>query len=257
MMNPSEFSQAWTEKAIVRLPGTTVIVPTYNEADNIERLVKSILSISQGLRLLVIDDNSPDGTGDIARRMARSEKRLDVVTRPGRMGLGSAYREGFLGELERGGSEYLMEIDADFSHDPAAISGLIQAAEEQGADLVIGSRYVPGGRIRGWNWKRLFLSSTANRLCSLMIARKVRDYTAGFRCYRAEALRAMDIGTVNSDGYAFQVEMTWRVLAGGMKVVEVPIEFSERSTGDSKFGAGILLEAALLLGLLFFKRLVV
>jgi dolichol-phosphate mannosyltransferase len=238
------------------LPASTVVVPTYNEANNIERIVGTVLSQSPDLSLLIVDDNSPDGTGDLARRLARTEKRLEVMHRPRKMGLGSAYREGFARILSRQTGKYLLEMDADFSHDPKVLPVLIETAEREQADLVIGSRYAHGGRIVGWDWKRRALSSAANKLCSLLLGSRVRDYTAGFRCYRAEALRLVDLASIRSEGYAFQVEMTTRMLKKRMGVVEVPIVFSERRTGASKFNSRIFIEAVLVLGLLFMKRLI-
>lgn len=240
----------------MRLPRTTVIVPTYNEADNIRRLIDSILSQSPDLSVLVVDDNSPDGTGEIVRRIVRDEGRVELLRRERKMGLGSAYREGFARVLSQEGISYVMAMDADFSHDPVRIPVLIKTARQRRADLVIGSRYTPGGRVRGWDWKRLLLSSTANKLCTLLLGNQVKDYTAGFRCYRTGALKLINLASVRAEGYAFQVEMAARVLRKGLKVVEVPIEFAERRAGASKFGGGILAEAVFVLVLLFLKRLI-
>jgi dolichol-phosphate mannosyltransferase len=241
---------------IVRLPKSMVVIPTYNEASNVERLVELILSQSPDLSLLVIDDNSPDGTGDELDRLARRHARLRVIHRSRKMGLGSAYREGFARVAAEGSSKYIVEMDADFSHDPGALPVLIEAAEREKADLVIGSRYVPGGRINGWNKGRLFLSSNANRLCSFLLGSRIRDYTSGFRCYRAGSMYLFGLDTIRSEGYAFQVEMTTRVLNAGKKIAEIPIVFSERREGVSKFGRKILIEAVKMLVLLFLKRLV-
>jgi dolichol-phosphate mannosyltransferase len=238
------------------LPESTVVVPTYNERDNIKRLVGELLSQSPDLSVIVVDDSSPDGTGDAARELAGSERRLDVLLRPRKGGLGSAYREAFARILSRGTSTYILEMDADFSHDPAMVPTLIRTAELRQADLVIGSRYIDGGQVEGWDSRRLFLSSFANKLCSMLLNSRVRDYTAGFRCYRAESLRRIGLGEIHSDGYAFQVEMTYEALRRNMTVIEVPIVFSERAVGRSKFGSGIVVEAAALLGLLFLRRLI-
>jgi dolichol-phosphate mannosyltransferase len=243
--------------AISRLPESTVVVPTYNERGNIERIVGELLSQSPDLSVMVVDDGSPDGTGEAAVRLARTERRLEVLLRPRKSGLGSAYREAFSRVLARGSSRYVLEIDADFSHDPAMIPALIRTAERKRADLVIGSRYVKGGGISGWDSRRLFLSSSANKLCSLLLGGRVGDYTAGLRCYRARSLRRVDLRRVRSEGYAFQVEMTFEFLRRRMKVTEVPIVFSERGEGVSKFGSGIVAEAAALLVLLFLKRLII
>lgn len=243
--------------AISRLPESTVVVPTYNERGNIERIVGEVLSQSPDISVMVVDDNSPDGTGEAALRLARTERRLEVLQRPRKSGLGSAYREAFSLILARGSSRYVLEMDADFSHDPAVIPALIDTAQRRCADLVIGSRYAKGGEIRGWDWRRLFLSSCANKLCLLLLGSRVGDYTAGLRCYRAESLRRIDLSRVRSEGYAFQVEMTFEFLRRGFSVTEIPIVFSERGGGASKFGSGIVAEAAALLVLLFLKRLIV
>ena len=238
------------------MPESTVVVPTYNERDNIERIIRELLSLSTSISVLVVDDNSPDGTGEFVSRLAKTERRLEVLVRQRKSGLGSAYREAFKSILENGSSRYILEMDADFSHDPAAVPALIQAAEVKQADLVIGSRYVRDGSIEGWDSKRLFLSGSANKLCSLLLGRRVKDYTAGFRCYRAESLRRIDLTRIHSEGYAFQVEMTFEMLRKGMSVAEIPIVFSERTEGKSKFGPGIVVEAVVLLVLLFLKRLI-
>lgn len=251
--------QAWASKrraVTISLPTSTVVVPTYNEVDNLRSLVEAVLSQSENLSLLIVDDNSPDGTGQLAQELARNEKRLRVHHRPRKMGMGCAYREGFRHLLHEGASQYILEMDADFSHDPALVPVLIETAKREGADLVIGSRYVAGGRIRGWDWKRLILSAGANRLCSLLLGHQVKDYTAGFRCYRAEALRQINLESIRSEGYAFQVEMTFEMLKKRFKVVEVPITFFERREGASKMSRGVFVEAVLLLGLMSVKRLI-
>lgn len=239
------------------MPASTVVVPTYNEAGNIERLVEEVLHLSPEISLLIIDDNSPDGTGEKARGLAKGRAGLEVIQRPRKLGLGSAYREGFAHVLKQKKNKYILEMDADFSHDPGTLPKLIEKAERENADLIIGSRYIPGGQIHGWNKKRLFLSEWANRLCSLLLGRGVSDYTAGFRCYRAESLKLFDLSVVRSEGYAFQVEMTFEMARRNMKIAEVPIIFSERSGGVSKFDAGIFTEAIAVLCLLFIKRLLV
>lgn len=243
--------------AIVLLPESTVVVPTYNERDNIERVIRELLAQSRQISVFVVDDNSPDGTGEMVRRLAKGEQRLELLQRSRKSGLGSAYREAFRRILARRSGKYILEMDADFSHDPVTVPVLVQAAEMKQADLVIGSRYVRGGSIEGWDSRRLFLSGSANKLCSLLLGGRVRDYTAGFRCYRAESLGRIDLNRIRAEGYAFQVEMTFEMLKKGMSVVEMPIVFSERSEGVSKFGPGIIAEAATLLVLLFLKRLIV
>jgi dolichol-phosphate mannosyltransferase len=219
-----------------------VVLPTFNEAENLERVVRSVLASAPDLHVLVVDDNSPDGTGALADGLAAQEARVEVLHRPVKQGLGHAYVAGFSRALERGAG-YVLEMDADLSHDPADLPRLLAAARE-GADVVLGSRYVPGGAIRNWGSLRRLVSRGGCLYASFVLRLPVRDLTGGFKCFRADALRAIDYATVRSEGYAFQVELTYRAALAGLKVVELPITFTERVAGESKMSARIALEAA-------------
>jgi dolichol-phosphate mannosyltransferase len=217
----------------------TVVIPTYNERDNLSHIAAAVTH--QGYRLLVVDDSSPDGTGEVADRLAVSEPRMSVLHRPHKEGLGPAYAAGFdraLGE----GAEIVVEMDADFSHDPTDLPRLVRAIDE-GADLAIGSRYVPGGSTPDWPLARRLISRGGNVYARLMLGLKVRDATAGFRAFRADALRTLPYQTARASGYAFQVEMAYRASLAGLNVVEVPISFRDRTRGTSKMGMGIVIEA--------------
>jgi dolichol-phosphate mannosyltransferase len=220
---------------------TWVVVPTYNEAETIERLVRSILGVlPPGRRVLIVDDASPDGTGEIADRLAAELEDVEVLHRPAKRGLGPAYVAGF-GEALRGGADLVVQMDADFSHDPAALPSLIEAARD--ADLVVGSRYVDGGRTLDWGAGRRAISRWGSIYARVVLGVAVRDLTTGFKCWRAGALRAVDPDSVRSQGYAFQVEMTYRAIRAGLRVVEVPITFRDRRVGQSKMSRAIVLEA--------------
>ncbi|MEL7209907.1 MAG: polyprenol monophosphomannose synthase [Actinomycetota bacterium] len=218
-----------------------VILPTYDEADNIETVLERIRAECPEASLLVVDDGSPDGTADLADAVGERIGRVDVLRRPGKAGLGSAYRDGFRWGLERG-HETLIEMDADLSHDPAALPALI-AAVDHGADLAIGSRYVPGGTIPDWSWHRRMLSRWGNRYAAGVLGLAVNDATAGFRAYRATMLEAIDLDRVVAEGYGFQIEMTYQVVRLGGGIVEVPISFSDRLRGESKMSGRIVVEA--------------
>ena len=223
-------------------PAAWVVVPTYNEAETIEALVRAVRDLlPSDRRLLIVDDASPDGTGKIADRLADELGDVGVIHRPAKQGLGPAYRAGF-GEALRGGAELLVQMDADFSHDPADLASLIDAAG--GADLVLGSRYVAGGRILDWGPGRRAISRWGSIYSRAVLGVGVRDLTTGFKCWHASALRAIDPQSVRSEGYAFQVEMTYRAIRAGLRVVEVPITFRDRRVGESKMSRGIVLEAA-------------
>ena len=214
-----------------------VILPTYNEAENLEAVVGGIRAAAPAAKILVVDDNSRDGTGDIADRIAD-----DVLHRPGKQGLGRAYIAGFARALEHD-ADYVIEMDADLSHDPADLPRLIEPALG-GADLVLGSRYVHGGGVENWDLQRRFISLAGCEYARRMLGLQIRDLTGGFKCFRAATLRRIDARTATAQGYAFQVELTWRTLSLGMKIVEVPIRFRERRLGESKMSAQIALEAA-------------
>ncbi len=226
------------------MPGAWVILPTYNEAENLEPIVRAVLArlatTGPGHRVLVVDDGSPDGTGAIADRLARELDGVAVLHRSRREGLGPAYLAGFARALA-GGAELLIEMDADFSHDPADVPRLVAAAEA--ADLVIGSRYAPGGGIEDWGRGRRLLSRGGSWYAGKVLASPVRDLTGGFKCFRRSTLERMDLDRVRANGYVFQIELTHRALRAGCRVVEIPIVFRERRAGSSKMTARIALEA--------------
>ncbi len=216
-----------------------VIVPTYNEAENIQAIVDSVRR--HGYDILIVDDGSPDGTGAIADDIAANDVGVEVMHRSEKAGIGPAYAAGFDRGLEMG-AEILCEMDADFSHDPADLPRLVHAIEA-GADLVIGSRYVPGGGTTGWPWYREAISRGGNAYASLMLGIRVRDATAGFRAFRDTTIRKMDPSTCRASGYGFQVEMAWRAREAGLDIVEVPITFKDRERGESKMSPRIVIEA--------------
>jgi dolichol-phosphate mannosyltransferase len=226
------------------LAGTWLILPTYNEAENIEAVVRSSLDRLEEAggdhTVLIVDDNSPDGTGQIADRLAGELDPVRVLHRPGKQGLGRAYLAGFAVALEDG-AELVLEMDSDFSHDPADLPRLIAAAGA--ADLVIGSRYVPGGGVVNWGFMRRALSWGGCVYARLLLGLPVRDLTGGFKCFNARVLRGLDLTGVHADGYGFQIEMTYRAVKAGFTVAEVPILFRERRVGQSKMTPRIALEA--------------
>jgi dolichol-phosphate mannosyltransferase len=216
----------------------TVCLPTYNERENIERMVDALGAM--GVRVLVIDDSSPDGTGEIADRLAAEREGVDVLHRPRKEGLGPAYLAGFRRALADG-AQLVLEMDCDFSHDPADVRRLIEAAEN--ADLVLGSRYVPGGAIPNWGLVRRAISRGGCLYAQALLQLPVRDLTGGFKCYRREVLETIDLDAIDSKGYAFQIETTYRALRAGFRVAEVPITFVEREQGGSKMSRAIVAEA--------------
>jgi dolichol-phosphate mannosyltransferase len=219
-----------------------VVLPTYDEADNIERLVAAARSkLPDSARIVIVDDASPDGTGEIADRIAAADDRVVVLHRPAKEGLGPAYIAGFRHAL-RQGAGLVVEMDADFSHDPAYLPRLLEAAER--ADLVIGSRYVAGGGVGDWGALRRAVSRAGSAYARLALGVGVRDLTGGFKCIRREVLEAIDLDSIRSRGYAFQVELTYRAIEHGFRVVEVPIVFRDRRVGSSKMDRSIVLEAA-------------
>ena len=223
------------------MPAATVCLPTYDERENVEAIVAALLErLGPDDRVLVIDDNSPDGTGEIADAIAAREPRVSVLHRAQKEGLGPAYVAGFRHALANG-AELVLEMDADFSHDPDDLPRLIAAAGD--ADVVLGSRYVRGGRIENWGPLRRFLSRFGSLYAQVLLLAPVRDLTGGFKCYRREVLEAIDLDAVSSRGYAFQIETTYRALRRGFRVVEVPITFVDRREGRSKMSRGIVLEA--------------
>jgi dolichol-phosphate mannosyltransferase len=230
------------EPSVARLRlATLVVLPTYNERDNIETVLRRVRAVVPDARVLVVDDNSPDGTADLADDVAGELGGITVLRRPAPTGLGSAYRDGFRWGLARG-YDVLVEMDSDLSHDPATLPSLLRGVDA-GADLVIGSRYVAGGVAADWPWARRAISRTGCRYAQLMLRLPTHDATSGFRAYRAGALRAVDLDTVRANGYGFQVEMAYRVANAGGEVCEVPIEFRDRTAGTSKMSVRIVVEA--------------
>lgn len=218
-----------------------IILPTYDEAENIVDLLRAVRGSVPDAHVLVVDDGSPDGTADLATGMGDELGQIMVLRRAEKRGLGAAYRAGFRQGLAEG-FDALVEMDSDFSHDPAALPSLLSALEH-GADLVIGSRYVPGGTIPDWSWHRRFLSRWGNRYAAGMLGLAVNDATAGYRAYRATMLSQIELDAVKADGYSFQIEMTYEVVARQGRVVEVPIAFTDRVRGTSKMSSRIVFEA--------------
>lgn len=225
------------------MPKTLIIVPTFNEIDGLERIVTRIRAAIPAADLLVVDDSSPDGTGELADRLAATDRGMRVLHREEKNGLGQAYLAGFELALSEG-YEFIIEMDADGSHDPQSLPAMLALAEG-GADLVIGSRWVDGGSVVNWPALRKAISRTGNWYSGVMLRSNIRDITAGFRVFRASALRDLDLHEISSQGYCFQVEMAWRLERTGHRVVEHPITFVERETGQSKMHAGIVVEALL------------
>jgi len=221
---------------------STIVVPTYNERENIGALLRRILDMPR-FRVLVVDDGSPDGTAEIVARMARDEPRIELLSRPGKLGLGSAYVAGFQQALA-GGAGYIYEMDADFSHDPRYLPVLLEATETR-YDLTIGSRYVRGGGTTDWGMVRQFISRGGNIYARLILRLPVMDATGGFRCYRRRVLETLDLDSIHSNGYSFQIEMVYRALQAGFQIGEVPIIFPDRRVGRSKMSRRIVLEALL------------
>jgi len=217
-----------------------VIVPTYNEAKNLSQIVPAILKQDPRLEVLVVDDNSPDGTGDIADRMAQSKTRVHVLHRQAKEGLGRAYLAGFRWGLAQG-HQAMFEMDADFSHDPSFIPAFLTAVEE--ADLVLGSRYATGVNVINWPISRLLLSIGANLYARIITGLPLTDSTGGFKCFRREVLEAIDLDRVRSNGYAFQIEMSFRAWKKGFRLKEIPIIFHDRVEGQSKMSKRIVREA--------------
>jgi dolichol-phosphate mannosyltransferase len=217
---------------------TVVCLPTYNERENVERMVRALGEL--GVSVLVIDDSSPDGTGELADELARELPHLDVLHRERKEGLGPAYLAGFRRALADG-AELILEMDCDFSHDPADVPRLIAATAE--ADLTLGSRYVPGGSVGNWGLLRRAVSAGGSLYARILLGVAVHDLTGGFKCYRRAVLETIDLDAISSRGYAFQIETTYRALRAGFRVVEVPIAFVDREQGGSKMSRRIVLEA--------------
>ncbi len=222
-----------------------LVMPTYNEAENIDRIIPAVHAALDDVapgdhRILIVDDNSPDGTGEMAEALAVELDCVEVMHRPEKNGLGKAYAAGFRHAIA-GGAELVMEMDADFSHDPASIPSLVRAADD--ADLVIGSRYVPGGGTRDWGLLRRVISRGGGLYARQILGLEVQDLTGGFKCINRRVLETIDIDSVRADGYGFQIEVTYRAIQAGFKVAEVPIVFSDRTAGTSKMSWRIAIEA--------------
>lgn len=233
-----------------------VIIPTYNEKDNVISLTRAVLAQHTDLHILFVDDNSPDGTGSIIDDLVAENERVHVLHRSGKLGLGSAYREGFKEALAKG-ADYLLEMDADFSHDPGTLPLFLSAIKE--SDLVIGSRYLNGVSVVNWPIRRLILSYFASVYTRWVTGLQVRDCTSGFKCFRRSTIEAIDLSRVTSDGYSFQIEMNYRCMEKGFRIAEIPIIFIDRHAGSSKMSGTIVREAVLMVWKLrlhtFFSRL--
>jgi dolichol-phosphate mannosyltransferase len=220
------------------VPLAIVCLPTYNERENLEQMLRALAD--KDVHVLVIDDNSPDGTGEIADRLAAELDFVSVLHRERKEGLGPAYLAGFRRALADG-AELVLEMDCDFSHDPNDVPRLIAAAGD--ADVVLGSRYVAGGAVRNWGLVRRFVSAGGSWYARVLLGARIRDLTGGFKCYRRQVVETIDLDAIHSKGYAFQIETTYRALRAGFKVVEVPITFADREAGGSKMSRAIVLEA--------------
>ncbi len=219
---------------------TLVIIPTYNESENIERIVPEILDKDQSIDVLIVDDNSPDGTGELADKMAEKNSKIFVIHREKKAGLGTAYKAGFRYAIENG-YDYIFEMDADFSHDPKCIPSFLEAIKE--ADLVLGSRYISGVNVINWPMSRLLLSYYANVYTRWVTGLPVKDATGGFKCFRRKVLESVDLDKVKSEGYSFQIEVSLRAWKKGFKIKEIPIVFEDRREGRSKMSKKIVREA--------------
>jgi dolichol-phosphate mannosyltransferase len=223
------------------MPRTLVVTPTYNEADNIEKFIGQVLSQTPDIEILIVDDNSPDGTGDIVEKLKASNPRVHLLRRAGKMGLGTAYVEGFRFAI-RNGYDLIFEMDADFSHSPDEVPSILKKMETY--DLVLGSRYTNGVRVVNWPIRRLLLSYSANVYTRVITGLAIKDCTAGFKCFRRKVLESINLDKIKSNGYAFQIEMTFKAWKKGYTVAEHPIIFFERASGVSKMSKSIIYEAA-------------
>jgi dolichol-phosphate mannosyltransferase len=232
---------------------TLVIIPTYNEIDNIGNLVREISSLEHTIDILIVDDNSPDGTGDFIKGMQESHKNLHLLEREGKLGLGTAYVAGFKFALNNG-YEYIFEMDADFSHDPKEIPNFLKAIEE--ADLVIGSRYITGVNVVNWPLRRLFLSYFANRYTSIVTGLPLCDSTGGYKCFRRIVLESINLDNIKSGGYSFQIEINLKAWKKGFRIKEIPIIFIDRAVGKSKMSKAIIREAVWMVWKLKFRSII-
>ncbi len=242
--------------ATTAMKRTIVVIPTYNERENIQKLVPEVLAVDPQMEIVVVDDNSPDGTADVVSAMAEGNPRIHLLSRPGKMGLGSAYRDGFRKAIDLG-ADHIMEMDADFSHDPKYIPDFLRMIEV--SDVVLGSRYLNGVNVINWPISRLILSYGANFYTRVITGMPILDATGGFKCFRREVLEAIDFASSRSDGYSFQMELNFRCWRHGFKIREIPIVFVDRHSGSSKMSKRIMWEAIwmvwrLRIGSLFSKR---
>lgn len=237
-VNQATYTGGGTSVASMR---TVVVVPTYQEADNVARFLTEVRAVAPEVHILVVDDNSPDGTGKLAEEAGGELGHVDVLSRPAKQGLGNAYRQGFRRVLDQG-FEVVVQMDCDLSHDPAMIARLL-ATVADGADCAIGSRYVPGGSTPGWPWHRRALSRYGNRYTSAVLGLAIRDVTGGFRAFRSQALERIDIDSTRANGYAFMSEVALRLAQADLEVVELPIAFVDRQYGTSKMSVPIMVES--------------
>jgi dolichol-phosphate mannosyltransferase len=220
-----------------------VVIPTYNEKENIEKIINAVLSVVSEMNILVVDDNSPDGTGDIVSAISKEDQRIHLMRREGKMGLGTAYCAGFKWAIEKG-YDYIFEMDADFSHDPKELPNFLKEIENH--DLVIGSRYKKGVNVVNWPMSRLLLSYFANLYTQIVTGIPIKDATGGFKCFRASLLSQIDLDKVKTNGYGFQIEMNYRIWKLGGRIQEIPIIFIDRLEGESKMSKKIVWEAVFL-----------
>ena len=229
-----------------------IVIPTYNEINNISELLERILNAKPDLDILFIDDSSPDGTGEFLKKISESKSNIHILSRPKKLGLGTAYIKGFKWAIERD-YQYILQMDADLSHNPADISRLLQSAES--CDLVIGSRYLDGFNVRNWPLRRLLLSYCANLYARLLIGLPINDSTGGFKCFRSDVLKRINLNHIVSEGYSFQIEMNYLSWVNGDKIKEVSIVFTDRTVGQSKMSKKIILEAILIVPKIMLKRI--
>ncbi|HEY5511994.1 MAG TPA: polyprenol monophosphomannose synthase [Prolixibacteraceae bacterium] len=220
-----------------------IVIPTFNEKENIERMIRTIFYLPKRFHILIVDDNSPDGTADIVKKIQKSHpEQLFLIERKGKLGLGTAYLTGFKWALEKN-YQFIFEMDADFSHDPNELLNLYKACNEDGADLAIGSRYISGINVINWPLKRVLMSYMASKYVRMVTGMKIMDTTAGFKCYRRTVLETLDLEWIKMKGYGFQIEMKFKTWKLGFNIVEIPIIFTERREGASKMSGGIFGEA--------------
>ncbi|MCL5257104.1 MAG: polyprenol monophosphomannose synthase [Chloroflexi bacterium] len=232
---------------------TYVVIPTYNEIENLENIVAAVLAASPGINVIIVDDGSPDGTGEAADHLAAADERVKVIHRSGKLGLGTAYICGFKRALAEG-ADYICEMDADFSHNPSYVPSLLSAVDD-GADVAIGSRYVPGGGTPDWSLSRRIISQGGSLYARIVLGMSVKDLTGGFKCFRRQVLEAIDLDSVHSNGYSFQIEMNYKSASKGFRLVEVPIVFPDRRVGKSKMSKRIVTEAMVVVPRLRLERL--